>query len=280
MVTREQKIGTVTYSMLQFDNTLELVNFAKNTKESPAWEYKRKYPEEYETQSNLLLNGWHAKTKELKEAVKALNAKTGTKDRIKYVNEVQGYKPNVPLYLNGVPNCMINMKKTPVKKAKTIHIVYDSTYPWNIPSYKVANNGALLVNVINQLEASGYRVKLDIINTMCNVHDNKVAMYSATFKEYGQPLNLDIVSYPIMNDKYLRCIIFDLQNKNSYEADASREYISYRGYTMYDVHEETKNKDFCKENAEKMLTDKGIYVSFGDLSRGEAHLYNVLGVSK
>lgn len=286
MVTREQKLGTVTYSMLQFDNTLELVNFAKNTKVSTAWEFRRINSEEYETQSNLLLNGWHAKTKELKEAVKALNAKTGTKDRIKYVNEVQGYKPNVPLYLNGVPNCMINMKKTPVKKAKTIHIVYDSSYPWAIKADEVVNNGALLVNVINQLEASGYRVKLDIINTMCNVHDNKVAMYSATFKEYGQPLNLDIVSYPIMNDRYLRCIMFDLQNKNPYEADSSREYISYRGYAMYSMIEGTNRrralvqKDFCKENAEKMLTDKGIYVSFGDLSRGEAHLYNVLGLSK
>ena len=87
-------------------------------------------------------------------------------------------------------------------------------------------------------------------------------------------------------NKYIENVLEFVKNKNPYEADASREYISYRGYAMYVMMEGTNRrkalckKDFCKENAEKMLTDKGIYVSFGDLSRGEAHLYNVLGISK
>jgi hypothetical protein len=88
--------------------------------------------------------------------------KGGLVDAPVILNSVAGFMPDVPTYLAGVPECMYQQEQQPVSPMLirvAVHVGRSSP----IEQEQIANRGAAIMAVLDQLSNEGYSVQLDAI---------------------------------------------------------------------------------------------------------------------
>ena len=132
----------------------------------------------------------------------------GSKTKISTYLDVAGFTPNVPLYLQGVPTCMINKKKSINNKILTF--VYQLSVPAGVNQKDIMKTTTQLMKNIIQLEKDGYRCNLYIMNYNDNGHGFG---YMIKVKTDRETLNIKKLCFPLVSSSMLRRIDFRVKER-------------------------------------------------------------------
>lgn len=120
-----------------------------------------------------------------------------------------GFVPNVGAALTGHPVNMFNVKQATYKNTKVLSLIYFVDVAWYVDKKKLAEAGAKLLNVINTLEARGYR--LNLFMAFCShpevnhkIKKDKLLNVAVKIKDSGKHLNITKIAYPIAHPSFLR----------------------------------------------------------------------------
>jgi hypothetical protein len=126
----------------------------------------------------------------------------------KHYLDVVGYTPVVPLYLQGVPTCMLNQKKTINNKIVTF--IYQLSVPACVDQKDIMKTTTELMKNIIQLEKDGYRVNLYVMNY--NDNDRGYG-YLIKLKTDRETLNIKKLCFPLVSSSMLRRIDFRVKER-------------------------------------------------------------------
>lgn len=157
----------------------------------------------YEEAETLIRNGWEKPLSELKDAIRASNVKTNvTHSKTRPTTGIVGYAPCVPNAIMGLPNSMIMTERTP-SKVKAVTIVYNASGSARTKTEEFFRSGASMLKIINNLELSGYRVRL-VLEFMCSRSGAEDALGRVVLKDWRQHIDLKKLTFPIANASMLR----------------------------------------------------------------------------
>jgi len=160
---------------------------------------------------DLLANGYQPTVDKLKEEEKHIDIR-GQGKRFTFRNDVVGYNPVVPLFLQGVPNCMVNTTMKPIK-TKVLDIYYDIGAVGDVSPEDIIKSGQTLLAAIMELEMQGYRFNLYITKSQYSCGDTSTDMLFIKIKNANTPLDLRRMSFPLSHPAFQRCITFDWYEK-------------------------------------------------------------------
>lgn len=158
----------------------------------------------YEQARERMLNGYTYEDIEMD--IKDYRSKgTGKKNRS--YQSVAGHQVIVPLYLQGIPNSMINKK--PVINNKIVTIVYDCSTPHYVNSDDIMKTTKELIKNIVSLEEQGYRCNVWIIES----NNNKGGKwgFALKLKTDREVLNIKKMMFPLVSSSFLRRIGFKIK---------------------------------------------------------------------
>jgi hypothetical protein len=104
----------------------------------------------------LFKNGWSDMATKLVQKLKVIESKTKPTMKPKNVLGVVGYQAIVPLYLQGVPNNMVNRKIVPIKN-KVITINKAISVSASVSSETMKAESVKCFQIIKKIEQSGIR---------------------------------------------------------------------------------------------------------------------------
>ena len=139
-----------------------------------------------------------------KEVSKYEQMGNGVKRKTKL--DVVGYNVNVPLYLQGIPNCMINAHKTMVNDV--INIVYDCGQTAEASASDLEKGAIETMKHIIDIERQHKRVNLYLVHCSTFDGDNGY-VYGMKLKDAGEPLNIKKLAFPLCSPAMFRRIIFN-----------------------------------------------------------------------
>lgn len=160
----------------------------------------------HEEANKLLVNGdvFTATTIENCTSNKKFNRTTNT---IK--QDFCGFAPNVGAVVSGSPINMYNVKRTTYRNTKVLNLIYFIGASCVVSKKEIAAAGAKLLNIINTLEARGYRINLfaarcatPIING--KIQKNSLLNLAIKIKDSGKHLNITKIAYPIAHPAFFR----------------------------------------------------------------------------
>lgn len=133
----------------------------------------------------------------MKERVNASNTATGRVLR----PAVCGAAVNVPAYLSGRPNCMIQ-QRTIHRKAKVLNVIFGNMVPWYIKTDEIINKSILVLQALKDLEKQGVRVNLYVYTGTEKKRDHVETFIK--IKDAGQYADFLKMTYFIVNPSFLR----------------------------------------------------------------------------
>lgn len=164
----------------------------------------------YQEANRLLLNGDKENAKKLVNAKKhhSVNILSVRRQNSVY-NAPVGFTPNIPAYLTGTPNSMLNIHQTPKKNSKVITLVINCAASWQTLKEEIISFGTNVVSLIQLLEAKGYRLNL-YASSICyfEVSGKNKGLLLVKIKDAGKPLNVTNITYPLVNPSFLRRHVF------------------------------------------------------------------------
>lgn len=120
-----------------------------------------------------------------------------------------GFVPNVGAVVSGSPINMYNIKQTTYKSTKVLNLVYFVGASCATDKTELAEAGAKLLNVINTIEARGYKVNLFVATCLIpQINGRKRAdsrlNLAIKIKDSGKHLNITKIAYPIAHPSFFR----------------------------------------------------------------------------
>lgn len=143
--------------------------------------------------------------KSLKALTSILKPQGRNVPKVRFCNDVVGFKPIVPLAMMNVPKAMFNKKSITIK-SKIVNVCVDISAFGNVNSNDLREAGKTIFEAIMGLEQKGYRVNLMVYDTA--VMDNDIAWRALKVKDSSQPLDVARCAYPFVNPSYMRGIGF------------------------------------------------------------------------
>lgn len=216
---REQKINKT--EIIEFESLNEFGKYIESTPINNSFRWEKlqstSNPESFagtksfEETINLFKHGWQEKSKELTQRLK-VKEKESTKLMVKkQKNDVCGYQALVPLYLQGVPNNMLNTRIVPMKK-KVITLNKNISYSSNVESETIMKESIKALQIIKKLEAQGYRVNLNLIMPLVGyknkANSNLNYVIKIRLKSGNEKLNISKLSFPLVHPSMLRRLLF------------------------------------------------------------------------
>lgn len=132
----------------------------------------------------------------------------GNGTRTQTYNSTLGFIPNMGRVMTGHPENMINLRRQKVNSTKVLNIVYNIAIDYNQAKEEIAKQGARVMSEIINLEKNGYRVNLFAALT-ANYRDSaNNAVLLVRIKDSGKPINITRLAFPLINDKFLRKVLF------------------------------------------------------------------------
>lgn len=162
--------------------------------------------ESYEEAERLLANGWEEPLDKIKKGVADGFKANTTLNKSRPQTGIVGYAPCVPNAILGLPNSMIMTEKTP-SKVKAIRILYSPSVTADVDEDDIFKSGVVVMNIVNDLELAGYRVRLDI-EFFGSKKDNEIVSAIVNVKDYRQPLDLKKLAFPISHPSMFRRLGF------------------------------------------------------------------------
>ena len=104
---------------------------------------------------------------------------------------------------------MYNVKQTTYRNTKVLNIVYFIGASYDVDKKELAAAGAKLLNIINTLEAQGYRT--NIFAARCIIpkingktQKNSLLNLAVKIKDSGKHLNITKIAYPVAHPSFFR----------------------------------------------------------------------------
>ena len=164
----------------------------------------------------------YKKMKEKSREIKIEKILGNTYSRNKPFNDVVGFQADVPVYLKGIPQNMINVK--PVRRSqKIINICFNISVSCGITREEVEEAGIVYANVIDVLEKAGYRCNLYILSAVDYNSENSYCFVKV--KTDREPFNMKKLCFMFGNVGYNRRIMFKwIESSNMSEEPCNGAY--------------------------------------------------------
>ena len=165
--------------------------------------------ESFEEAVNLFKNGWSDMATKLVQKLKIIESKTEPTMKPRNKLDVCGYQAIVPLYLQGVPNCMVNKKMVPVKQ-KVITLNKSLDYNGGTSSDKIVDESIKAMQIVKKLEAQGFRCNLNIcLGTSAGWgKDARQFIIKVRIKSANEKMNISKLAFPLVHPSMLRRLFF------------------------------------------------------------------------
>lgn len=213
-----QKISNKT-EIIEYDSLQEFYNYLMKTpfNEAFCWaKHSSVEGNEYFTKTksfneavDLFKHGWSDMAGKLVQKLKIIESKTEPTMKPRNKLDVCGYQAIVPLYLQGVPNCMVNKKMVPVKQ-KVITLNKSIDYHGGVSADKIIDESIKAMQIIKKLEAQGYRCNLNIVlgSTGGWGEDAKQFIIKVRIKSANEKMNISKLAFPLVHPSMLRRLFF------------------------------------------------------------------------
>lgn len=153
----------------------------------------------YEEAEDLMRNGYAEGCNAILKGSSKIPFKGGTRTNRKV--DFVGGSPHVVNAIIGVPKTMIRTTSVP-QPQKMIRIFYDCTASESVSKDVLFEGGGKLYALIKHLEMMGARVELHILCATTKSYDT--AVVTVKVKDYRQPLNPMLMSYPLTHTSFFR----------------------------------------------------------------------------
>lgn len=165
--------------------------------------------ENFDEAVQLFKNGWSDMATKLVQKLKAIESKTEPTMKPRNKLDVCGYQAIVPLYIQGVPNNMMNKKMVPVKQ-KVITINKSLDYNGGVSSDKIIDESIKAMQIVKKLEAQGFRCNLNIVlgTTAGWGSDARQFIIKVRIKSANEKLNVSKLAFPLVHPSMLRRLFF------------------------------------------------------------------------
>lgn len=203
--------GKNNWHVCEFDSLKEFYDYICNhpLNETFRWgdlssnkkDYKWTGTTSFEEASELLKNGWNAGATDLTRKLKIAETDVEVKNTYKNILSLCGYQAIVPLYLQGVPNNMVNKKIVPIKN-KVITINKTLSVSCSVSAETMKAESVKCFQIIKKIEASGIRVNLNLMISTGHVCA-KIRLKSANEK-----LNISKLAFPLVHPSMFRRLYF------------------------------------------------------------------------
>jgi hypothetical protein len=205
-------------TLVEFNSISEFINYITTTPTNEAFQMKDKNNDlnskktgferirftgtkSFTEAIDLCTKGQPELLEKIKQDLKNLSLNSDEKTTYKNCLNVCGYQAVVPLYLNGIPNNMVNKRITPIKN-KILTISYAMSVNCGVTKEQMITEAVKNFKIINKLEADGYKVNLNLIMG-CGLVVMKIKLKSA-----NERLNISKLAFPLINPSMLRRLFF------------------------------------------------------------------------
>lgn len=163
------------------------------------------HTESFNEAVELFKNGWSDMASKLVQKLKVIESKTQPTMKPKTQLSVCGYQAIVPLYLNGVPNNMVNKKMVPVKQ-KVITINKSIDYSAATTTDQIIDESIKAMQIVKKLETQGLRCNLNIV--LGTKEPDKEIFIKVRIKSANEKLNVSKLAFPLVHPSMLRRLFF------------------------------------------------------------------------
>jgi hypothetical protein len=193
-----------------FDSLRELGDFIKDTpRKWKANNSRTNTPEMswdlnagYEESLRLSRQGWIEGAQTVQASLKSLSARQpAPRER----NDFYGYRPNVPRYCAGAPDCMVRHEGD-TGAGKSLSIVVDICVSGATSARAMSLYGVAVAHYIKQQELEGTRCEVRVAATVTLRGVRETC--SVLVKRAGQPLDLAVLAYAIGHPAFFRRLWF------------------------------------------------------------------------
>ena len=204
--------GVEKWNVCEFESLKEFYDYICETPRNETFKYgdlssSRKTRGEwygtstFDEAANLFKNGWQLGAEELTKKLKIAETQKDVQTTYKNILSMCGYQAIVPLYLQGVPNNMVNKKIVPVKN-KVITINKIISVSASVSSETMKAESIKCFQIIKKIEQSGIRVNLNLMISTGHVCA-KIRLKSANEK-----LNISKLAFPLVHPSMFRRLYF------------------------------------------------------------------------
>lgn len=215
---KTEQITTKT-EVIEFDSLREFYDYICNTPFNDAFRWAKHSSvegDEYFTKTKdfneaveLFKSGWSDMAGKLVQKLKVIESKTVPMMKPRSKLDVCGYQAIVPMYLQGVPNNMVNKKMVPVKQ-KVITLNKSIDYHGGVSTNEIIEESIKAMQIVKKLEAQGYRCNLNLVlgSTAGYGADKKQFVMKVRIKSANEKLNVSKLAFPLVHPSMLRRLFF------------------------------------------------------------------------
>lgn len=153
----------------------------------------------------LFKNGWSDMATKLVQKLKVTETKMEPTMKPRTTLSVAGYQAIVPLYLQGVPNNMVNKKMVPVKQ-KVITLNKSINYNGGVGADQIIEESIKAMRIVKKLESQGYRCNLNIV--LGTSAGGKQFVIKVKIKSASEKMNISKLAFPLVHPSMLRRLFF------------------------------------------------------------------------
>lgn len=202
--------GVEEWKLVEFDNLLDFYKYVMTTPRNETFKNGFLSSEKtgywsgtntFQEAVDLFKNGWTVGAQDLTKKLKVAESNKEVHTAYRNILSMAGYQAIVPLYLQGVPNCMVNKKPVPVKN-KVITINKALSCSAAVSSDTLMNESIKCFQIIKKIEASGFRVNLNLLISTGHV------CIKIRLKSAGEKLNISKLAFPLVHTAMFRRLYF------------------------------------------------------------------------
>ena len=201
----------------------------KTNPSSKSSDYRFTRTKSYSEAMDLIINGWEEPLAQIKKGVANGFKANVTVNKTRPQTGVVGYAPCVPNAIRGLPNSMIMTERVP-SKVKAVTILFSMSVTGGYSQEQILKAGISVLNIVNDLELAGYRVKLDV-EFFGSAAGNDICSARVNVKDWRQPLDLKKVAFPISHPSMFRR--FGFRWLETYPKLTNQDYSSGYGSSMF-----------------------------------------------
>lgn len=159
----------------------------------------------FEEAVDLFKHGWSDMAEKLVRKLKVIENEAKPIMKPKTTLGVCGYQAIVPLYLQGVPNNMVNKKMVPIKQ-KIVTLNKSIDYSGSTKADTIIEESIKALQIVKKLEAQGLRVNLNIV--LGTSENTKKFAIKIKIKSANEKLNVSKLAFPLVHPSMLRRLFF------------------------------------------------------------------------
>ena len=203
-----------TREVIEYDSLNEFCDYITNTPFNKAFQWSKhsSVSNDYSFTKTYTFNeavelfkkGWSDMATKLVQRLKVIENEVKPMTKPRNTLSVAGYQAIVPLYLQGVPNNMMNKKMVPVKQ-KVITLNKSLDYNASVKSEQIIEESIKSLQIVKKLEAQGYRCNLNIVLGSAK---ERQFFVKVRIKSANEKLNVSKLAFPLVHPSMLRRLFF------------------------------------------------------------------------